>query len=209
MSGWWSVNPTGYVNYLMTRDVTWADIEACVNHLSLNSPRWGGEGEEFAPLHRFEGGFMCVAGPGFQTNEPVDTKLVDQPCKEKDEPPIRKFIRFDGPSVYSTWPSRNGSFLDNPNLKDTTVVLPFKGNVFSLRFEGENCKAWTKWQCREYADIIGDELHAFPIHGNLAAKLHNRALMNPALVGIAKRKAAGKRNVQSGSTALRSKPGHA
>ena len=178
----WNVKPSGYNNYAMTRDVTWADIKTCVDKLSINCEKWGGDGEEFAALHRVEGGFMCVAGPGFQTNESVDKKLASQPCKAHGDAIVRKAIRFSSFEMYLNWPSLDHSFLGNPNLQDDTVVLPITVNVFSLEFEGQNCEPWTKHQCREYADIIYDTLQALPIHGNLAAKMANRSI-----AGISKR----------------------
>lgn len=182
MSKWWSVAPRD-VALLITRDITWGDIKACVGHLSLNCEAHGGEGEEFAPLHSVEGGFMCVTGPGFKTNEPVDSKLANQPRKEDGDASVRKSIHFEA-GVYPRWPSRNGSFLDNPNLNDDTVVLPEPSDgLLMLRFEGENCNEWTTWQCQEYTDIISDELNAMPIHAKLAAKLKckeaKRRKLNP------------------------------
>lgn len=71
------MKPLGRNNYAMTRDVTWSDIKACVDKLSAFSNS-AGESEEFAPLHRVEGGFMCVEGPEFETTETWDSKAVDQ-----------------------------------------------------------------------------------------------------------------------------------
>ncbi len=160
----------------MSRDITWGDIKACVNHLSLNCEKMGGEGEEFAPLHRHEGGFMCVSGPDFQTTEPVDSKLDHQPSARADGVQVRKFIRFEG-DLHNRWPSWNCSFLNKPNLRDDTVVFPImKTGIFSLRFEGQNCKKWTPAQCEEFGNIIAEEVQASPIHGNLAAKVKNGAL---------------------------------
>ena len=182
MSKWWSVKPHGNNNYLMTRDVTWADIKACVNHLSLNAELHGGEGDEFAPLHRVEGGFMCVAGLDFRSNEPVDSKLTNPSFDNAGDASVRN-IRFVG-EVSPHWPSRNGSFLDTPGLRDDTVVMPMgKFGTFSLQFSGENSKAWTPWQCEEFGSIIAENLNCSAIHGNLAAKIKNGALN-----GIVKRK---------------------
>ena len=177
MPTFWSVKPDGYNNYLMTRDVTWADIKACVNRLSLNCAAHGGEGDEFAPLHRVEGGFMCVAGVGFQSTEPVDSKLPNQQTMlDWRDTCVRRAIRFDG-EMTDRWPSRDHSFLDTPGLHDTTVVLPMgRKGLFSLWFEGDNCKKWTPQQCKEFGEIIADELNLFQIHGNLAAKIRNGAL---------------------------------
>ena len=177
MPKWWSVKPRGKNNYLMSRDVTWADIKACVNQLSWNAESHGGEGDEFAPLHRVEGGFMCVAGPGFRSNEPVDSKLANQPFKYAGDASVRN-IRFNRTELsLAHWPSRNGSFLDTPDLCDDTVVMPMgKLGMFSLRFSGENSKAWTPRQCEEFGGIIADNLRCFVIHGNLAAKIKNRPL---------------------------------
>ena len=146
----WCVQPSEYNNYAMTRDVTWSDIKTCVGSLSINCKKWGGEGEEFAPLHRCEGGFMCVEGPGFETNESVDSKLAIQPCKAVGDPEVRKAIRFKSPNAYLSWPSLDHSFLGSPNLQDDTVVLPITVNVFSLEFEGQNCEPWTKDQCHSH-----------------------------------------------------------
>ena len=159
----------------MSRDITWGDIKACVNHLSTDSLP-GTDREEFAPLHRHEGGFMCVSGPGFQTTEPVDSKLDHQPSVRADGVQVRKFIRFEG-DLHNRWPSRNHSFLNTPNLRDNTVVFPIvKTGIFSLRFEGQNCKKWTPAQCEEFGSIIAEEVQASPIHGNFAAKVKNGAL---------------------------------
>jgi len=184
----WNVNPRGYNNYLMQRDILWADIKACVVQLSLNCKRFGGDGEEFAPLHRVEGGFMCVDGPGFQTNEIVDSKLPNQPHRKAGDAIVRKAIRFQSSKMYDTadtWPSNNHSFLDNPNLRDSTVVLPVTLDVLQLKFEGENCNAWTKSQCRGYADIICDTLKISPIHANTASRFANN---RHTLTKIAKKK---------------------
>jgi len=179
----WCVKPSGKNNYFMTGDITWGGIKACATHLSINCKKWGGEGEEFAPLHRVEGGFMCVAGPGFQTTEVVDSKLDNQSLVGGDGVEVRKAIRFDA-GMYGSWPSRDNSFLDTPNLHDETVVIPMgKNGMFTLRFEGKNCKKWTPSQCEEFGRIIAEEVQAFAIHGNLAAKVRNGADRK----GIAKR----------------------
>lgn len=174
MPTFWTVKPEGYNDYLMTRDVTWADIKACVNNLSLNCEAYGGVGDEFAPLHRIEGGFMCVAGVGFKSTEPVDSKLPNQqPVMEDRDKWVRRAIHFDG-EMNDRWPSRCDSFLDTPDLHDNTVVLPMGRNgLFSLRFEGQNSEEWTPHQCKEFGSIIADELNLFQIHGNLAAKVRN------------------------------------
>ena len=185
MPEWWNVEPPGYNNYVMTRDITWADIKACVGQLSLDCKRFGGEGEEFAPLHRVEGGFMCVDGPGFQTNEVVDSKLPNKPHREAGDAIVRKAIRFRSSTIHDNWPSNNHSFMDNSNLRDSTVVLPVYVNVVRLQFEGENCKAWTKSQCRDYADIICDTLEILPIHANTASRFANN---RHTLTKIAKKK---------------------
>ena len=136
----WRVHPLGRLpKYELTRDVTWADIKECM--LSLN----GKDGETFAPLARCEGGLACVSGPKFQSS------TSDW---------VRKAIRFS----YTTAPYNPGVvrvlnergvwhnvFLDN--CEDDTVVLQ-DGECMCLGFEGQNCKAWTKRQCRDYADII-------------------------------------------------------
>ena len=180
----WYVKPLGKNDYIMTRDITWGDIKACETHLSLNCEKWGGEGEEFAPLHRVEGGFMCVAGPGFQTTEAVDIKLDNQPSVGTDDVHVRKAIRFVYAGIHRCWPSRDHSFLNTPNLRDETVVIPMgKCGMFTLGFEGENCKKWTPSQCKEFGSIIAEEVHAFAIHGNLATKVRNGADRR----GIAKR----------------------
>ena len=178
----WHVKPRGKNNYVMTRDITWSDIKKCVNRLSWNCEKWGGEGEEFAPLHRVEGGFMCVAGPGFQTTEVVDSKLNNQPSVGADGLRVRKFIRFHA-DTRGCWPSRDNSFLNIPNLRDDTVVIPMgsKG-LFSLGFDGENCKKWTPAQCEEFGHIIAEEVEAFAIHANLAAKVMNGGANRKSIV---------------------------
>lgn len=118
---------------------------------------------------------MCVAGPHFQTTVPVDSQLDNQPSMGASGVTVRKFIRFVG-EMHDRWPSNNYSFLNTPNLRDDTVVFPIvKTGIFSLQFEGENCRKWTRSQCEEFGSIIAEEVHAFPIHGNLAAKIKNGA----------------------------------
>ena len=125
----WYVKPLGrQPKYELTRDVTWADIKECM--LSLN----GKDGETFAPLARCEGGLECVSCPEFQSST------------------SRKAIRFQGQGGSAI--GRGGwhnVFLDN--CEDDTVVL-HDGECVYLDFEGQNCKAWTRRQCRDYADII-------------------------------------------------------
>ena len=134
----WGVKPLGRSSkYELTRDVTWADIKECM--LSLN----GKDGETFAPLARCEGGLACVSGPKFQSS------TSDR---------VRKAIRFSyafGSGIYKYNPDERGVwhnvFLDN--CEDDTVVLRY-GERVRFGFEGQNCKAWTRRQCRDYVDII-------------------------------------------------------
>ena len=125
----WGVKPLGRSpKYELTRDVTWADIKECM--LSLN----GKDGETFAPLARCEGGLECVSCPEFQSST------------------SRKAIRFQGQGGSAI--GRGGwhnVFLDN--CEDDTVVLRY-GECVRFGFEGQNCKAWTRRQCRDYVDII-------------------------------------------------------
>ena len=114
---------------------------------------------------------------GFQTTEAVDSKLDNQPFVCGDVVHVRKSIRFHA-DINGCWPSRNGSFLDTPNLRGETVVIPMgKNGVFGLEFEGQNCKKWTPQQCEEFGRIIAQEVKAFAIHGNLAAKIRNGQLL--------------------------------
>lgn len=139
---------------------------------------------------------MCISGQGFKTNEIVDAKLEKQPQRAEGEAPVRKAIRFmgwrsgvpfrlSGTCNHFFWPSRNHSFLGDPNLKDSTVVIPIDVEVFNLQFEGQNCTAWTSGQCSEYADIIHTTFHAFPINDKLASKLLARM---PATAGKKRRR---------------------
>ena len=62
---WWRMKlPRGELQ--ASRDVTWADAQACIAALNANSS------EVFAGLHRCEGGFMCVEGPRFKSEDRVD-----------------------------------------------------------------------------------------------------------------------------------------
>lgn len=77
---------------------------------------------------------------------------------------MRKAIRFNASKPYLTWPSRNHSFFENPNLRENTVVIPVEVKAFSLEFEGQNCKPWTRAQCR----IIYKTLNALPFTVKIA-----------------------------------------
>ena len=127
----WGVKPLGRSpKYELTRDVTWADIKECM--LSLN----GKDGETFAPLARCEGGLACVSGPKFQSS------TSDR---------VRKAIRFSFGNSADERGVWHNVFLDN--CEDDTVVLRY-GECVRFGFEGQNCKAWTRRQCRDYVDII-------------------------------------------------------
>ena len=161
----WDVTPHGLNNYRINRNITWGDIKECVSALTNNGD------EVFAGLHRYEGGFMCVSGPGFETNEIVDSALPNQPTRPSGTPEVRKAIRFDG-ICGSDWPSWEHSFLKNKSLKDSDVVISMDRNpTFSFRFEGQNCTPWTKVECRNHANILVATLPIFPINANLAAKI--------------------------------------
>jgi hypothetical protein len=155
-------------HYGLTRDLTWADIKACAADLSNAEV-------EFAPLHRVEGGFMCVREPGFETNERVDS--ASQPTKERSAVPVRKAVRFSWSAGKNhSWPSWNNSFLGDPNLKDDSVVVPHSLALFRLEFEGQNTDQWTTACCDRLASVVSASLHALPISSKAAGKLKRGAL---------------------------------
>ena len=162
----WRVKPPGKLHYELSRDVTWADIKSCMGELFFNGGTLDDfvagskDGDTFAPLDRCEGGFMCVSGPGFQSDECARLVGKVSHCKSLNGPWVRKAIRFSfagGGQDRKTW---HHVFRDN--CKDDTVLLAM-GETLILGFEGKGCKAWTKRECREYADIIACVLHLCPV----------------------------------------------
>ena len=169
----WEVKLPGKVKYELSRDITWADIKSCMVELSRNG---GGnlddgfvagskDGDTFAPLHRANGGLMCVSGPGFLTNELWEAGPGHRHGQggmwEGGNYPVRKAIRFNwGRPSWGSSCNWDRVFLDT--CEDDTVLLKCQytgSDTISLRFEGQGCKAWTKRECREYADIIANVLH--------------------------------------------------
>lgn len=126
-------------NYAIQEECTWADVKACASELGKSS------GEVFTCLHRAEGGFMCVSGPNFNSTE------AQEGPTPHGVPIVRKAIRFVCTSRID-WPSWNKSF---HAAHDDDVV--FKANHLAfvqLRFEGQNCKKWTKAEARQHANTI-------------------------------------------------------
>ena len=143
MNDYWDVDIT--CNHYLTSERTWKDVSDCVRRLSET-------GEIFSGLHRAEGGFACIEGPGFRSTENDSTKgLV-----------VRKAIRFCFRNGRIDWPSQVRSFA---SVTEDLVVIP-DGMVLSLRFEGQNCCPWSKKRCREIADVIVSVLRLHRIHAN-------------------------------------------
>ena len=139
-----------------SRDVTWGDVKACIAALNM------AHGDVFAGLHRCEGGFMCVEGPGFKSEDRVDSGLPHQnPMRLSPSPNkiVHKEIRFGGRPLMSggRWPSRNGSFLGNDLLTDDWIVME-RGHETHLQFQGEHCVPWTREQCNMYARVVEQTL---------------------------------------------------
>lgn len=140
---------------------TWRDIIATTEALcSLESE--GGETETFAPLHRAEGGFMCVSGPGFVSNEPAEGQWPRNPGQSY----ARKAIRFasaerGGTRRFWGWPSNNNSFA---GARPDDVIFR-GGEIINLRFEGQFCKRWTKKRCIELMEAVAKELKWEPKRG--------------------------------------------
>ncbi len=140
-----------------SRNVTWGDVQACIAALNAASE------DVFAGLHRCEGGFMCVEGPGFKSEERVDSALPHQNparlCAAKKVHKEIRFARFDGPRRLPglDWPSRHHSFLGDHAPADDWVVLD-AGDETHLRFEGEHCAPWTRKECEAYARVVAETL---------------------------------------------------
>jgi hypothetical protein len=137
---------------------TWADIQRAVSALN-EAPG----GETFAPLHRCEGGFMCLSGPGgFASDEPANGYTDNGYPRAL---PSRKAIRFLGHrsrhlvgTVHWNWPSDGHDF-----SRASPDMVVFKGGeIISLRFEGQNCRRWTKKRCVELAGIVSKALELEP-----------------------------------------------
>jgi hypothetical protein len=73
-------------------------------------------GETFSGLHRAEGGFACITGPGFQSTE-TDESHGQSPTGMK----VRKAVRFQRFSGRINWPSCDHSFA---SAKDEDVIFP-------------------------------------------------------------------------------------
>ena len=112
---------------------------------------------------------MCVRESGFETNEEVDS--ASEPAKKESDVPVRKAVRFVWRGKHNHyWPSCNHSFLDDPNLKDGSVVVPRSLATFKLEFEGQNTDQWTQHRCNELASIVSASLHALPINRRASGK---------------------------------------
>ena len=147
---WYVTLPRGRL--VTSRDVTWADIQACITALNATSS------DVFAGLHRCEGGFMCVNGANFKSEDRVDTGLPHQnPTRLDPNKMVHKEIRFGGRHILIDWPSSCGSFLDNDHLTDDWVVLS-RGFETELTFQGEHCVPWTRKECETYARTVAQTL---------------------------------------------------
>ena len=153
---YWHVNiPRN--TYITTRAVTWGDIQKCIGALNESG------GDVFAGLHRCEGGFMCVEGPGFKSNERVDTRTPHQNPTIEGDSIVHKEIRFSlsrlsGGCCWPHWPSSNCSFIGNPLLTDDWVVMG-KGSKVGFAFTGECCIPWKKDECKRYSILLANILH--------------------------------------------------
>jgi len=111
---------------------------------------------------------MCVEGPGFKSEERVDTGLPHQnPTRLCPDQIVHKEIRFGfgGPSQWVgriDWPSCCSSFLDNDLLTDDWVVMK-EGHVTGFGFKGEHCVPWTREQCEAHARVIEQALGLGPV----------------------------------------------
>ena len=149
---YWHVN-TPHNTYITTRDVTWGDIQKCIGELNESGS------DVFAGLHRCEGGFMCVEGPGFKSNEPVDTHTPHQNPAIEGDSIVHKEIRFKvgGCCHWPHWPSSNYSFLRNPLLTDDWIVMG-KGSKMGFAFTGGYCTPWGKDECKRYSILLSNLL---------------------------------------------------
>jgi len=148
----WEVTDTPR-NLWFVPKCTWRDILAATD--ALNALEGG---EIFAPLHRCEGGFMCVSGPGFTSDEPTEGPWNRDAINSTAV--ARKALRFEmGWDDYWDWPSRGHSFSE----ATPDEVIFRGGEVIRLRFEGQYCKRWTKKRCAELLDAVAKELKWEPI----------------------------------------------
>ena len=156
-------------NRWIATECTWRDILAATEALNALEAR-GGETETFAPLHRIEGGFMCVSGPGFVSDEPADDGTWTTPG-DPDGSYARKAIRFDIAESWLNWPSVNHTF---EGARPDDVI--FRGDeVVRLRFEGQLCKRWTKKRCTELMETVAKELKWEPLGRGYSEGLIRRA----------------------------------
>ena len=152
---WLVTLPRGQL--VASRDVTWGDVQACIGALNSSSE------DVFAGLHRSEGGFMCVEGPGFKSEDRVDTGLPHQnPNRLCPDKIVHKEIRFDGCRILRDWPSRDYSFLRNDLLTDDWVVMD-RGDETHLTFRGEHCVPWTREACEAHARVVAQTLGLEPV----------------------------------------------
>ena len=147
---YWHIN-IPHNTYITTRDVTWGDIQKCIGELNESGS------DVFAGLHRCEGGFMCVEGPGFKSNERVDTRTPHQNPAIEGDSIVHKQIRFNIDFWEISWPSCCSSFLENPLLTDEWVVMN-KNLKVGFTFEGANCTAWGKDECKRYFILLSNLL---------------------------------------------------
>lgn len=147
-----------------SRDVTWGDVQACIVALNAASS------DVFAGLHRSEGGFMCVRGTNFESEDRVDSGLPHQNPPSDVNKVVHKEIRFG--SNQADWPSWNSSFLGNNLLTDDWVVL-HRGDETSLDFQGQHCVPWTREECKAHARVVAQTLGLEPL--SMASRKPRRA----------------------------------
>lgn len=151
---WWAVTGIAGNKWIAPR-CTWGDIQRAVSALN-EAPG----GETFAPLHRWEGGFMCLSGPGgFASDEPA-TGCPAQPRASWSRKAIRFLGRQSGRLVgfRADWPSHNYEF-----SRATPDMVVFRGGeIISLEFEGLDCPRWTKKRCVELMEVVSKALGLEP-----------------------------------------------
>ncbi len=134
-----------YRTKFRTSRTTWSDIVRTCAALSSDE-------ESYSPLHRAEGGFMCVSAPGFVSTELAQSVSGDPSCRKA----IRFVIHYSRPPVCvaRNWPSRHLSFA---GAQDNLEIFP-DGAHIQLLFEGEGCPSWTKEEMDSLSARIGSLL---------------------------------------------------
>ena len=145
---WWVVEGIRGNSWIVPK-CTWREILTTIKALNALPGN-----EVFAPLHRAEGGFMCVSGPGFESDESVEGSLLTEGAESK-KTWSRKAMRFQ--DVFNDtwhWPSCNHSF----SMASPDDVIFAGGEIIRVEFEGQSCARWTKKRCSELLDVIAKEL---------------------------------------------------